>query len=204
MAAKKPPSKSKKQPRARSATSATSATSSRGAASKSTARKPARKGTPARRSTSARGAPATRRGAPRPKRPTGKRPVRTTRRKSPRRTLPENPEGLRLARSLAAAALDKKAADVMILDVRAKGSLVGYDYLVLASGDSERQLTAIADGMDDALRPTGRRATSVEASTDWVLVDYDDVLAHLFTPEKRDVYDLEGFWSDSPRVAVLA
>lgn len=136
--------------------------------------------------------------------PTSSRRPAPKKKKAAKRVLRPNPEALKLARSIAQAALDKKAEDVMILDVRAKGSLVGYDYLVLASGDTERQLTAIADAMDDALRPSGRKATSSEASSDWVLVNYDDVIAHLFTPEKRAVYDIEGFWSDSPRIEVFS
>lgn len=139
------------------------------------------------------------------RRPSGraKAPV-TPKPKFKKAPVPENPEGLRLAQAMARVALDKKAEDVLILDLRAKGSRVGYDYLVLASGDSDRQLAAIADAIDDLLRPDGRRATSTEASADWVLVNYDDVMGHFFTPEKRSLYDLEGFWSDAPRVVVKA
>lgn len=121
-----------------------------------------------------------------------------------RRKVSENPEALRLARTLAKVAADKKAEDVLVLDVRARGSLVGYDYLVLASGETERHLEAIAEAMDERTRTAGRRATSTEASSDWVLIDYDDVIAHVFTREKRAVYDLEGFWSDAQRVGLPA
>lgn len=136
---------------------------------------------------------------------------RTTRRPSlqgkrralrPSRPPRENPEALALARVIAGVAESKKATDVTILDVRARGSMVGYDYIVLASGDSDRQLSAISEAVDDQLRPQGRRATSVKASPDWVAIDYDDVVAHFLTPEKRALYDFEGMWTDAPRVGV--
>lgn len=134
---------------------------------------------------------------------------RTTRRPSPHgkrrplrlaRPVRENPEALALARAIAGVAEAKKATDVTVLDVRARGSMVGYDYIVLASGESDRQLSAISEAVDDLLKPQGRRATSVKASADWVALDYDDVVAHLFTPEKRALYDFEGMWADAPRV----
>lgn len=154
--------------------------------------------------------------APRPsgKRPAAKRPVRQSKRPAlrakkpaaPRRKvapkLVDNPRALALAKDIAHVALDKKASDVLIIDTRARASAVGYDYVVLATGESDRQLGAIADALNETLKPKGHRATSVEASPDWVLVNYDDVVTHLFTPDKRDVYDLEGLWSDAPRVAV--
>lgn len=114
--------------------------------------------------------------------------------------LRENPEGLKLARTIARVAQDKKASDVLIIDTRLRGAQVGYDYVVLASGDSDRQLTAIADAVAEALEPQGQIAHSVEASADWVLVNYTDVVAHFFTPDTRATYDLEGLWSDVPRV----
>ncbi|MEW6434848.1 MAG: ribosome silencing factor [Myxococcota bacterium] len=128
----------------------------------------------------------------RPKRPAG--------RKKPAVTVPEAPKALALARDIAKVALEKKALDVLIIDTRARASAVGYDYVVLATGESDRQLGAIADALDEALKPRGHRPSSVEPAPDWVLVNYDDVVVHLFTPDKRGVYDLEGLWSDAPRV----
>jgi ribosome-associated protein len=116
--------------------------------------------------------------------------------------LHEAPKALALARDIAKVALEKKALDVLIIDTRARASSVGYDYIVLATGESERQLTAIADALDETLKPRGHRPSNVEPAPDWVLVDYDDVVVHLFTPEKRATYDLEGLWSDAPRVAL--
>lgn len=147
----------------------------------------------------------------------GKRPARTSKRPSPKRKLApkktartskakvvvaEAPEALALARSIAAVAADKKAEQVLIIDVRVHSSSVGYDYVVLASGESDRQLSAIHEGVDELLKPQGKRAAVVEASSDWVCVTYDEgVVAHFFTPDRRELMDLEGMWSDAPRVS---
>ena len=150
------------------------------------------------------------------KKGTRRPPARTSKRPSPRRKIApkkgtqkpaktkilEAPEALALARSIAAVAAEKKAEQVMIIDVRARSSAVGYDYLVIASGESDRQLSAMHEGVDDLLRPQGKRAAVVEASADWVCVTYDEgVMAHFFTPDRREQTDLEGLWSDAPRVA---
>lgn len=114
----------------------------------------------------------------------------------------EAPEALALARSIAAVAAEKKAEQVMIIDVRVHSSAVGYDYVVLATGESDRQLSAIHEGVDDLLKPQGKKAAIVEASADWVCVTYDEgVVAHFFTPDRRELMDLEGLWSDAPRVS---
>lgn len=154
------------------------------------------------------------------KKVTGKKPtrvVRKSKRPAPKRKAPaakkkvvraapkvdvaEAPEALALARTIAAVALEKKASDVMIIDTRAKASSVGYEYVVLASGDSDRQLSAIHEGVEDLLKPEGKRPASVEASPDWVCVNYDQgVVAHFFTPDRREQTDFEGMWKDAPRV----
>ena len=146
----------------------------------------------------------------------GKRPARTSKRPSPNRKLStkkgtakpaktkvrDAPEALALARSIASVAADKKAERVMIIDVRARSAAVGYDYVVLASGESDRQLSAIHEGVDELLKPQGKRAAIVEASADWVCVTYDEgVVAHFFTPDRRELMDLEDLWSDAPRVS---
>jgi ribosome-associated protein len=119
-----------------------------------------------------------------------------------RSRLAEAPQALALAREIAAVAADKKAEDILIIDTRARASSVGYDYLVIASGDSDRQLTAIQEGVDDLLKPRGKKAASVEASPDWVCATWDDgVIAHFFTPDRREQMDLEGLWSTAPRIS---
>jgi ribosome-associated protein len=114
----------------------------------------------------------------------------------------EAPEALALARSIAKVAAEKKAENILILDVRSRSAAVGYDYVVLASGESDRQLSAIHEGVDELLKPQGRKPAAVEASADWVCVTYDEgVVAHFFTPDRRELMDLEDMWSDAPRVS---
>jgi ribosome-associated protein len=169
-------------------------------------RKPATSG----RKTSASKSGAGKKGAVRPvrksKRPAPKRKVvapKSKVNKGPRVVLAEAPEALALARSIAAVALEKKAENVLIVDTRSRSEAVGYDYVVLASGESDRQLSAIHEGVDLLLKPQGKRAASVEASPDWVCVNYDEgVVAHFFTPDKRDMMDLEDMWKDAPRVSL--
>src|SRR5436190_19366628 len=103
-----------------------------------------------------------------------------------------NPEALALARQIATLCLDKKALDVSILDVRGMTSYA--DYLVLASGESDRQVTAIADHIDEKLKAQGVRPLGSEGreTGTWVLLDYGEVVAHLFFTEVRASYALDG------------
>jgi ribosome-associated protein len=104
-----------------------------------------------------------------------------------------------LARTIALAAADKKAIDVVELDVR---GIVGYtDYLVVASGNTDRQVKAIHDGIHETLkREHGMLPRRVEgvAGARWVLMDYLDAVAHVFTPEARSFYRLEQLWGEAP------
>lgn len=154
-------------------------------AKKSTAKKPARKIAPRK----ARRAPVKRPAAK--KRSTGKVAARVP-----------NPEGLELARAVADVALDKKAEDVIVLDLTHKAGAVGYDYLVIATGDSDVQLDAMKNGVEELLKARTRKPSSVEPSPDWVCLNLDDVVVHFFTPDKRQMYDLEGLWSDAQRLPV--
>src|SRR5918912_1599347 len=106
------------------------------------------------------------------------------------------------ATAVAQAGLDKKAEDVLVLDVR---GLTSYaDYFVLMTADSERQAGAIADAVDERLEAQGATKVGVEGyeSGRWILIDYGDVVAHVFNREARGFYDLEGLWADAPRFAV--
>ncbi|MBK7857127.1 MAG: ribosome silencing factor [Archangiaceae bacterium] len=113
-----------------------------------------------------------------------------------------NEKARALAQSLAAAVIDKMAADVVILDVRGRASYA--DYIVVASGESDVQLRAMADGVHEKLKAAGVRPVSSEgeAGASWVLLDYGDVVAHFFDAATRSFYDLEGMWADAPREAV--
>ncbi len=98
------------------------------------------------------------------------------------------------------AGLDKKAEQPLILEVRRLSSYA--DYVVLLSADNRRQIDAIATEVEARLRQVGVRALSTEGSgaTGWMLLDFGDLVVHLFSPEARAFYDLEGLWSDAPRV----
>ena len=113
------------------------------------------------------------------------------------------PEAQQVALWIASAALDKKAQDVEILDVRGK---VDYaDFVVIASGRSDRQVGAIARGIEETLKHEHeQRCFGVEGLTQgqWVLMDFGDVIVHVFHQDTRGYYDLEALWMDAARVDV--
>lgn len=107
---------------------------------------------------------------------------------------------LEIARRAVALAEDKKAAEIVLLELAPLTTLA--DYFVICSGGSERQLEAIADGIVEGLRaegvrPIGREGTS---ASHWVLLDFGAVVIHLFTPPERDYYQLERHWSEAKTV----
>ncbi|HEY7533488.1 MAG TPA: ribosome silencing factor [Nitrospiraceae bacterium] len=103
---------------------------------------------------------------------------------------------------MARAMLDKKATDVVVLHVAKLTSVA--DYLVLSSAESDRQTRAIADHIDGTLSAVGSGPLSIEgsASSPWVLVDFGDVVAHIFRNDVRQHYALERLWADAKRVRV--
>jgi len=108
-----------------------------------------------------------------------------------------------LALAIAQAALDKKALEVEIIDV---GGKVDYaDFVVVMSATSDRQANAIAKNVDAELSRQGHRAFSIEGLPQgaWVLMDYGDVVVHIFHEDTRGYYDLESLWSDAERVEVV-
>jgi len=113
----------------------------------------------------------------------------------------EHKEGRELALLIAEAALDKKAARIEIIDVRGK---VDYtDYVVVMSGRSDRQVAAIARGIEEDLKlKHGTPCSGVEGlpQGNWVLLDFGDVVVHIFHQDMRGFYDLEGLWLDAERV----
>lgn len=112
-------------------------------------------------------------------------------------------EARRVATAIAASGLDKKAAGVEVIDVTGK---VDYaELLVLMTGRSDRHVHAIAKGVQEDLKRDHRVAPlSVEgmASAQWVLLDFNDVVVHVFQPDTRTFYDIEGLWIDADRVAI--
>lgn len=102
----------------------------------------------------------------------------------------------------AEAGLSKKAMAVEIIDVTGK---VDYaDFLVLMSGSSDRHVGAIADAVDDLLGKNGIHAVSIEGRSQgsWVLIDFVDIVVHVFQAEARAIYDIDGLWMDAQRLPV--
>ncbi len=115
----------------------------------------------------------------------------------------KDPPSKRIALAIAEAALEKKAVNVTIIDVYGK---VDYaDYLVVMSGRSDRQVSALARGIaEDVQKATGERCEGIEGATEgsWVLMDFGDVVVHIFHDDVRGYYDLESLWIDAGRVPV--
>ena len=109
----------------------------------------------------------------------------------------------RLAEEVAALAADRKAADIVELDLR---GIIGYaDYFVVCSGNTERQTKAIHDAIYEGMkREHGVVPRRVEGMPEarWILMDYLDVVVHVFTPELRRYYRLEQLWGEAPARAV--
>ena len=105
-----------------------------------------------------------------------------------------------LARRIASIASDRKAIDIAVLDLRSLTSFT--DYFVIASGASDRQVEAIAGAVREEMKRGGRLPISEEGlrSGHWALIDYGDVVTHVFYHTDRDHYQLEKLWSDAPRV----
>ena len=102
------------------------------------------------------------------------------------------------ARQYAEAALERKAGDVVALDVSNLTSFT--DAFVIASGTSDRHVKAVADAVVERAHGLGRKPLGVEGyeTGEWVLIDLDDVIVHVFRGEKREHYDLERLWADAP------
>ena len=107
---------------------------------------------------------------------------------------------LEIARKIVDAAEDKKAADIVLLDVSELTSMA--DYFVICSGGSERQLGAIGDGIAEQLRAEGVRAIGREGGSNshWTLLDFGAVIVHIFAPPERDYYSLERHWAKAKTV----
>ena len=108
------------------------------------------------------------------------------------------------ARKAVEAALDKQATDILMLDIRP----VSYyaDYFVICSADSERQIYAICDAVEDALREIEVKRYRKEGKEDsgWVLLDFGQVVVHVFSAPEREYYDIERLWGDAtPVVRIL-
>jgi ribosome-associated protein len=100
------------------------------------------------------------------------------------------------------AALDKKAIDVVVLDLRHTPAFT--DFFIVCSGQNPRQVKAIADSVDESLRAAKLRPAHVEGydRADWVLMDFFSFIVHVFSPSTREFYGLERLWGDAERIEI--
>ncbi len=115
----------------------------------------------------------------------------------PRRTSNRELSSQDLASWSAGLMLEKKAREVIIMDLRGLTSIT--DFFVLCTGDSDMQVKAIVDYLNEELRSENTKPFHIEGydKLSWVLIDYIDVVAHVFLPEARDYYRLEHLWADA-------
>lgn len=114
----------------------------------------------------------------------------------------DDDDGREAAHEALEASLDKKALEPILLDMR---ELCSYtNYILIVSGRSDRQVDAIADGIRASLREHDRQILGSEGSGagQWALLDFGDLIVHIFHHPAREHYDLEGLWNDAPRVPI--
>jgi len=109
-------------------------------------------------------------------------------------------DGREKALFCAEAAREKKASRILILELKGLTSIT--DYFLICSGQSDRQVQAIAQGIEEKMAEKGERPLGIEGMSEgrWVLMDYDDVVVHVFQDPVREYYDLEGLWIEAPRI----
>lgn len=112
-------------------------------------------------------------------------------------------EAATLARRAVTVAEDKQANDIIMLDLRGLTPIA--DYFVLCTAESERQIRAVVSAIDEELVKSGARHPRIEGSaeTGWVLLDFSDVIVHIFSPEQREFYRLERLWKQAQPVVVV-
>jgi ribosome-associated protein len=98
------------------------------------------------------------------------------------------------------AASDRKAADLVVLDLREVAQFT--EYFLICTANNPRQVQAVTDAIEENLRQAGKRPSHIEGYTaaEWVLLDYGDFIAHVFSPTSRRFYDLERLWRDAKHV----
>ena len=109
-------------------------------------------------------------------------------------------ETLELVKKAVAALEDKKAEDITVIDIGGVSSIA--DYFIIANGSNSNQLAAMQDAVDEAMYTSGVHAKQVEGTNNstWILMDYQDIIVHLFSKEDRLFYDLERIWKDGKEI----
>ena len=107
---------------------------------------------------------------------------------------------MEVARFIVDVAADKLAEDIVLLDLRGLASFA--DYFVIMSAESSRQIEALEEDLTRSLREAdiARHRREGSAASGWVLLDFSDVIIHVFSPEEREYYDLERLWQRAPQV----
>lgn len=110
-------------------------------------------------------------------------------------------ESKKMARIAVQALEDKKAEDLTILDI--SGVSVIADYFIIASGNNRNQVQAMADNAEETLGRAGYEPKQIEGyqSANWILMDYKDIILHIFSEEDRSFYDLERIWRDGKQIS---
>jgi len=132
----------------------------------------------------------------------GSRLKKTSATRVPGATSTASDESREVAILIAVAGIEKKASGLEVIDVAGR---VDYaDFLVLMSGRSDRHVTALASAIEEALRKRNKRALAVEGlpHANWVLMDFGDVVVHVFQDDARSAYDIDALWMDARRVPV--
>jgi ribosome-associated protein len=108
-----------------------------------------------------------------------------------------------IARRIVELAEDKQAHEIVLLDIRPQSTIA--DYFVICSGDNDRQLRAIVEHIDEVVSKEYGLNPRVEGTHDtgWIVLDYHDIVVHVFNPTQRDYYRLERLWSKVPPVVVV-
>jgi ribosome-associated protein len=129
--------------------------------------------------------------------------MKTPPRRPRKRSATSSPLSTELTHAITAA-LEKKAMDVVVLDLRKASAFT--DFFVICTGGNARQIEAIADAVQVTLARQGTKPALVEGlkRSEWVLIDYFDFIVHIFSPTTREFYGLERLWGDAERVEVSA
>lgn len=108
----------------------------------------------------------------------------------------------KLVKKVVASLDDKKAEDITVIDISEISSIA--DYFIIANGTNANQLTAMQDAVDEAMYTNGVHQKQVEGTNNstWILMDYQDIIVHLFSKDDREFYDLERIWRDGKRIDV--